>query len=739
MATFRRIALSIALSLVAADLAAGQQRVACLGDSITFGARLGDRRHTNYPAQLAQALDLPAGNVRNFGVGGATLLRDADRPYVQTKRFAAAVAWRPDVAIVMLGTNDTCDGPARNNWQHSEHLERDTRFLVEQLLAANPAMDVWLATPSNMRPDQPSLSDARRADLQARRAHLPRIATALRAAAGDPSDRVRFVDLGRTLRTRDVVDGVHPNPFGAERIARRLAAALQMTAPPAMPPIDRLLARLTSRANSKAETKPRSFHGFDGIEYTLPKSKAACRVFAPHTPANGTPWILRARFFGHQPALDIALLERGFHLAWCDVANLYGSDEALRRWDEFYELLQSAGFAKRAVLEGMSRGGLPILNWAAAHPDRVAAIYGDNPVADFRSWPGGQSGKRSDADWQRCLDAYGIDELQVQTFANMPIDRLPSIAKQRIPMLLVLGENDQTVPPHENGERLAQRYRELAGAPASGGASAVTVWRKPGQGHHPHGLSPVDPLLRAILQATGHARMPTTQAKPSVEYRRGAGWNGDTWREQVAKMRALARQHATTRVVLLGDSITQGLTGATERMAVAGGSRAFDRAFGDVGAMALGLSGDRTEHLLWRIREGALRELDPAVIVLQIGVNNVHAARHTANETAAGIRSVLAALARSEPQATVLICGPFPAGTRGSPVRSTLDLVHQQIAPLAADGNPRVDYLDLRGLFLSENGRTNDCMRSDRIHLTAKGAEAWLHAIAQPVRDLLAR
>jgi pimeloyl-ACP methyl ester carboxylesterase len=182
------------------------------------------------------------------------------------------------------------------------------------------------------------------------------------------------------------------------------------------------------------------------------------------------PWIWRARFFEHQPALDLALLERGFHLVYCDVADLYGGplamrrfDEcyggplAMRRFDECYGLLRDLGVGARPVLEGMSRGGLVVVNWAARHPARVSAIYGDNPVVDFRSWPGGQSGKRSDPDWLRCLAAYGLDEAGAQAYAQMPVDRLEPVAKAQVPLLLVLGTEDRVVPPAELGELMAER------------------------------------------------------------------------------------------------------------------------------------------------------------------------------------------------------------------------------------------------------------------------------------------
>ncbi len=371
----------------------------------------------------------------------------------------------------------------------------------------------------------------------------------------------------------------------------------------------------------------------------------------------------------------------------------------------------------------MSRGGLQIVNWALAYPQRVAAIYGDNPVVDIRSWPGGNTGKRSDADWQRCLKAYGLDEQSAKTFEPVATSRLKPLVAERIPMMLVLGIDDKVVPIAENGNLLAARYAEAGGQ--------VDVWRKPDNGHHPHGLHPIDPLLRAILYETGFAQNITTTASPSVEYRSGAGWHGDSWRTQVDKMRALAKQHPDLPIVFLGDSITQGLTGSRDRLAKASGTRAFDKAFGQQGAISLGLSGDRTEHLLYRVAHGALQELSPKVIVLQIGVNNVVTGQHTATEVVEGIWEVAYEL---RPQAHVLVCGPFPAGARGSQIRQTVDSIHDNLRSI--NGTSNVTYLDLRGLFLNKDGTCNKNMRDDRIHISGSGQEAWMQAISAAIKKL---
>ncbi len=115
-----------------------------------------------------------------------------------------------------------------------------------------------------------------------------------------------------------------------------------------------------------------SFHSYDRYDFLY--DGRSCIVVAPRTVAEGKPWIWRARFFGHEPQTDIALLERGFHLVYMDVAGLYGAPKAVAIWDRFYAYLTRVhGFAEKAVLEGMSRGGLIVYNWAAEIRRRSAA------------------------------------------------------------------------------------------------------------------------------------------------------------------------------------------------------------------------------------------------------------------------------------------------------------------------------------------------------------------------------
>jgi pimeloyl-ACP methyl ester carboxylesterase len=243
-----------------------------------------------------------------------------------------------------------------------------------------------------------------------------------------------------------------------------------------------------------------AWHGYDRFDF--PIDGRACIVVAPKRAAAGRPWIWRARFFGHEPQTDLALLARGFHVAYMDVAGLYGSPKAVAHWDAFYKYVtEKHGFARKPALEGMSRGGLIIFNWAAANPDKVACIYADAPVCDFKSWPGGRGrGKGSPRDWQSCLKAYGVTEAEGLAWRNNPIDNLAPLAKAGVPLLHVCGDADQVVPIEENTGIVEKRYRELGGS--------IRAIHKPGVGHHPHSLKDPKPIVEFILEHTGQ-RPPT--------------------------------------------------------------------------------------------------------------------------------------------------------------------------------------------------------------------------------------
>jgi len=243
--------------------------------------------------------------------------------------------------------------------------------------------------------------------------------------------------------------------------------------------------------------KRSQWEGFDRYDFEVNGKPAI--VVVPKQALPGKPWAWRGEFFGAFPNADIALLGKGFHLAYLGVPNLFGSPEAVAQWNGFYqELTGKYGFAKKVALIGLSRGGLYCYNWAAANPDKVACIYADAAVCDFKSWPGGKlkglgNGSGSAPEWQNLLKAYNFkSDAEAIAYDKNPIDNLKSLADARVPLLHVYGDADDIVPWDENTGVLAERYRKLGGG--------ITLIPKSGIGHHPHGLTDPTPIVEFIVK-----------------------------------------------------------------------------------------------------------------------------------------------------------------------------------------------------------------------------------------------
>ncbi len=237
----------------------------------------------------------------------------------------------------------------------------------------------------------------------------------------------------------------------------------------------------------------KDWHGYKLLEKEL--NGVAYKVVFPKKANKNKNWIWRARFWGHEPQTDLALLEKGFHLVYIDVVNLFGSPKAVAIWNNFYDfIIKKYKLSPKVVLEGMSRGGLIIFNWANQNAEKVSCIYADAPVCDFKSWPAGKGlGKGASKEWQNCLNAYNFsEEIALQYNAN-PINHMEYIAAQKVPIIIVVGDIDKVVPVIENSNLLEQRLNLLGWQ--------LTMIQKPKTGHHPHSFKNPKPIIDFILNA----------------------------------------------------------------------------------------------------------------------------------------------------------------------------------------------------------------------------------------------
>jgi acyl-CoA thioesterase-1 len=197
---------------VHAKSAQGPKRVACVGDSITFGAAIKDRAKNCYPAQLGMMLG-EGWKVRNFGVNGATLLKKGDKPYRKQKAFEQAHAFEPEVVVIKLGTNDS----KPQNWKHKSEYVADYLDLIEGFRKLESKPQVFLCYPVPAYPGRWGITDK-----VMKEEVMPKLDEVAKKSG------CKVIDLYSALSDREEMfpDRVHPNAAGATVIAEVVAAAL---------------------------------------------------------------------------------------------------------------------------------------------------------------------------------------------------------------------------------------------------------------------------------------------------------------------------------------------------------------------------------------------------------------------------------------------------------------------------------------------------------------------------------
>lgn len=184
-------------------------------------------------------------------------------------------------------------------------------------------------------------------------------------------------------------------------------------------------------------------------------------------------------------------------------------------------------------------------------------------------------------------------------------------------------------------------------------------------------------------------------------------------------------------VVFIGDSITQGWEGAGKQM--------WAEHFAPLKAVNLGIGGDQTGHVLWRITEG--KELDPIkpkVAVIMIGTNNMGSAKsgYTPEQIAGGVKAIVETIHKQKPDTKILLLGIFPRSAKATdPIREKVKKTNEIIAKL--DDGKTVFYKDIGEKFLEPDGTLDKKIMPDLLHLSPAGYEIWTKAIEGDVKKLL--
>lgn len=190
------------------------KRIACVGDSITWGFTIVNRRKYSYPALLQQRLGADY-EVRNFGQNDAAARFDADTPYVKKRVFQESLDWNPDIVLLMLGSNDT----KKRNWD-PEIFRRDYKRIVESYLKLPSQPRVILIAPIQIF--QPM--------------HIPLLGLYTETMENGVRPAIREIAAEMGLELVDLVnlftdskymmDGVHPQREGARMLEEAIYSGI---------------------------------------------------------------------------------------------------------------------------------------------------------------------------------------------------------------------------------------------------------------------------------------------------------------------------------------------------------------------------------------------------------------------------------------------------------------------------------------------------------------------------------
>jgi lysophospholipase L1-like esterase len=233
-------------------------------------------------------------------------------------------------------------------------------------------------------------------------------------------------------------------------------------------------------------------------------------------------------------------------------------------------------------------------------------------------------------------------------------------------------------------------------------------------------------LLLSVAVAVAAAGLPSlslAQEKPNdaiVAAPRDANWKKrhESFNERV--------KQGNADLVFIGDSITQGWERA--------GKAVWDEFYARRNAVNLGISGDRTQHVLWRLDHGNIEGIQPKLAILMIGTNN--ASTNTSEQIAAGVTAIVEKLRAKLPQTKLLILAIFPRGPDKENAQRKVNEGANAIVQKLAD-NKMVHYLDIGPHFLAADGTLSKEVMPDLLHLNEKSYRTWAEATEPKIKELL--
>lgn len=190
-------------------------KVACVGDSITYGCMVANRSKNNYSAILNKLLGEDY-CVVNFGYTDRTAIKTADKPYVFEKVYQQSLDFRPDIVIILLGSNDSKE----KNWNQEKYIN-DYSEIIDSYLNLESAPKVYMLIPP------PVFEKGKKVRYGLRKNIIDNeiCPTAIQIAQ---AKKISYIDLHETFKDKKhlFVDGVHPNAKGCKLLAEEVYHAL---------------------------------------------------------------------------------------------------------------------------------------------------------------------------------------------------------------------------------------------------------------------------------------------------------------------------------------------------------------------------------------------------------------------------------------------------------------------------------------------------------------------------------
>jgi lysophospholipase L1-like esterase len=197
------------------------------------------------------------------------------------------------------------------------------------------------------------------------------------------------------------------------------------------------------------------------------------------------------------------------------------------------------------------------------------------------------------------------------------------------------------------------------------------------------------------------------------------------WTDRHEAMNARVKQ-GNVDLIFIGDSITHGWE--------SGGKKVWEKFYAQRNAVNLGISGDRTQHVLWRLDHGNIDGISPKLAVVMIGTNNT--SQNTPEEIVDGIKAIVERLRTKLPETKVLLMAIFPRGPNNDDPRRQVAMKVNEALPNLADGRI-VQYIDIAPMLLAADGTLAKPIMSDLLHPTAKGYAIWAEAIEATVTTMM--